>query len=221
MKCACKLIWQTSITQFNLKKTMTKNEGFRMIKRLHIIAICITSIIFLAQCSPEQSNITANVEAVECSDNSSTNENRCTQTPESLPPNGAPSTQTPVTLTATPAPPTATTTIMPTKTITPIPTQTPKPLNERNRVQIINNNVVADNGQPLRGEHIVLTFNQDPNNSLDGYLFDEMYDQSLWYNKRDNFNLNTVRLLISRPPTKLERRIGRQLWATALSLLRF
>ncbi|MGE0622623.1 MAG: cellulase family glycosylhydrolase [Pseudomonadales bacterium] len=66
----------------------------------------------------------------------------------------------------------------------------------RDRVQIIGNNVVADNGYPLRGTHISFDVNQ--NSSL--WDLERMYSDSLWLELRDSFHLNTIRLMLSRPP---------------------
>lgn len=68
---------------------------------------------------------------------------------------------------------------------------------ERGRVAIVEGNVVADNGMPLRGEHFTLAENFD--DPFDGSL-DRLYDHDFWRMLVDDFHLNTVRLLISRPP---------------------
>lgn len=62
----------------------------------------------------------------------------------------------------------------------------------------MNNNVVADNDWPLRGEAIFLT---DPEGSTTGnFTLAHLYDLSYWRALRDDFHLNTVRLFIMRPP---------------------
>ncbi|MEM7262112.1 MAG: LamG-like jellyroll fold domain-containing protein, partial [Planctomycetota bacterium] len=65
---------------------------------------------------------------------------------------------------------------------------TPPPA--RGRVQIVDNNIVTDNGLPLRGDTITLA---DWNLGI--YL-----DPHHWLEFRDDFHLNTIRLLVSRPP---------------------
>lgn len=117
------------------------------------------------------------------------------------------STPTPTeTATLTPIPPT------PTHTSTPIPpTLTPTvflPIVERGRVQIVGNNVVADNLEYLRGESFIFTDNHDINDVYDGYLFAWLYDQSMWYERRDEYNLNTIRLFMSRPPQNWTSDLG-------------
>ncbi len=72
----------------------------------------------------------------------------------------------------------------------------PPPSGERGRVQIVNNNVVADNGFPLRGEHVVFNTDTDSN----AWTMAAMYDVNVWRMLRDDYRLNTIRLMMSRPP---------------------
>jgi hypothetical protein len=61
---------------------------------------------------------------------------------------------------------------------------------QRGRVRIVENNVVADNGEPLRGEHLLITkWNRG-----------RVQDPAVWLALRDQYRLNTVRLLVYRPP---------------------
>lgn len=70
------------------------------------------------------------------------------------------------------------------------------PPDERGRVRVVNNNVVTDNGAPLRGEHLV--FGTDANDTdTDSTI---LYDEQFWRKMRDQYRLNTIRLLMSRPP---------------------
>ncbi|MCA8960262.1 MAG: cellulase family glycosylhydrolase [Planctomycetes bacterium] len=60
----------------------------------------------------------------------------------------------------------------------------------RGRPQIIGNQVRADNGVPLRGE--ALPYGQ--------WNLSKMYDVGWWTEMRDDFHLNTIRLIMYRPP---------------------
>ena len=97
---------------------------------------------------------------------------------------------------------------------------TSKTTGERGRVQIINNNVVADNGYPLRGEHIVMSDNSG-SSLLDSYYFNDMYDMSRWYKIRDDYHLNTIRLLISRPPQNWSSDLGENCTPSSYRCLAF
>ena len=65
---------------------------------------------------------------------------------------------------------------------------------ERGRVQIVNNNLVAENGSPIRGEAMFMLL------SAGDYTLSELYDLEHWRSLRDDFNLNTIRLYLYRPP---------------------
>ncbi len=69
----------------------------------------------------------------------------------------------------------------------------------RGRVQIDgSNNIVADNGNLLRGGSMFLT---DPAGSTSGAnVLNHLFDYSLWRSYRDNFGSNSVRLYCSAPP---------------------
>jgi len=72
---------------------------------------------------------------------------------------------------------------------------------DRGRVQIAGTTVVADNGYPLRGEHVRLAeFNENP--PLDpGVTWRQYaYDTNMWLSLINDYHLNTVRLLLYRPP---------------------
>ena len=122
------------------------------------------------------------------------------------------STYTP-TLTSTPTntlSPTATSTPAPTSTITPTATFSPTAtvtVSGRGRPQIISNTLMADNGWPLRGEHFVMS-NNSGGAIYDGYLFDTLLDQELWDTVRDDYHLNAIRILLSRPPQNWTPQLG-------------
>ena len=69
---------------------------------------------------------------------------------------------------------------------------------ERGRVKIKNGTVVADNNYLLRGEHLIFSDNSAPN-TPDDWL-DRMYDITFWQTLKNDFHMNTVRLMIMRPP---------------------
>lgn len=88
---------------------------------------------------------------------------------------------------------------------TPIPpaeAAAPTPVGyERGHVKIVDGNLVADNDRPLRGEHVVFApVEGDPNSISNGWSREYMYDKDLWRVIRDTYRLNTVRLMMSRPP---------------------
>jgi hypothetical protein len=103
-----------------------------------------------------------------------------------------------------------TNTPQPTATNTPLPpTATAQPTGaERGRVQIVwggangynGYNVVADNGEPLRGEHMVLSDHDVPPDDPDIYSINAIYSDAYWRELRDNYRLNIVRLLAYREP---------------------
>ncbi len=67
---------------------------------------------------------------------------------------------------------------------------------ERARVRIVDNNVVTDNGAPLRGEHLIFgTEENDTDNDAP-----ILYDEQFWRQMRNEYGLNTIRLMLSRPP---------------------
>jgi hypothetical protein len=105
----------------------------------------------------------------------------------------------PVDPTNTPQP-TATNTPLP-----PTPTSAPPTGAERGRWQVdAQNNVVADNGYPIRGEHMVVS----NYSGRDDYTILDIYDDALWREIRDDYKLNTIRLMLSRPPQNWDGRIG-------------
>ncbi|MCA8961778.1 MAG: cellulase family glycosylhydrolase, partial [Planctomycetes bacterium] len=69
-------------------------------------------------------------------------------------------------------------------------TVTVVPPPSRGRVQVIDGQVVADNGMPLRGETVTIA-------AWNLGVFDNPHH---WLELRDQFDLNAVRLLLSRPP---------------------
>ncbi len=71
---------------------------------------------------------------------------------------------------------------------------------ERGRVTIDPNNktFITDNGIPLRGEHIRVAHLPLPDGS--GTYLDRAYDIDMWNEMVEEFHLNTVRLLLYRPP---------------------
>jgi hypothetical protein len=60
----------------------------------------------------------------------------------------------------------------------------------RGRVRILNNNVVADDGSPLRGEHLLVT----------SWNANRLRNESVWLELRDKYHLNAVRLLVYQQP---------------------
>ncbi len=89
-----------------------------------------------------------------------------------------------------------TTPIPPTDVVGPTPAG-----HERGRAKIVDGNVVADNGWPLRGEHVVFANGISPGpDDSNGWSQELMYDRKLWRVIRDTYHLNTVRLMMSRPP---------------------
>ncbi len=71
---------------------------------------------------------------------------------------------------------------------------------DRGRVQIVNGTLVADNGFPLRGEHLRVSEMDDDG---DGRSETErLHDPAVWRSLITDHNLNTVRLLMYRPPQK-------------------
>lgn len=78
------------------------------------------------------------------------------------------------------------------------------PPDERGRVRVVNNNVVTDNGAPLRGEHLVFGTDANDTNTDSTILYDEQF----WRKMRDQYHLNTVRLLMSRPPQNWSPDLG-------------
>ncbi len=75
---------------------------------------------------------------------------------------------------------------------------------DRGRVRIVNNNVVADNGKPLRGEHLVFGTEENDTDTDSTILYNEPF----WREMRDDYHLNTVRLMMSRPPQNWTPDIG-------------
>lgn len=72
---------------------------------------------------------------------------------------------------------------------------------ERGRVRIVGNNIVADNDSVLRGEHVVFANGTSPGpEDSNGWNLERLYDKNLWRVIRDDYRLNTVRLMMSRPP---------------------
>ncbi len=71
---------------------------------------------------------------------------------------------------------------------------------DRGRPQIVNNTIVADNSYPLRGEHVRLAeFTEDPLDPSVTYR-EYAYDMDMWLSLINDYHLNTVRLLLYRPP---------------------
>jgi hypothetical protein len=79
--------------------------------------------------------------------------------------------------------------------------QQPKPT-DRGRVQIANNTVVADNGFRLHGEHLRMSFLEYEHRGEIGINMDRAYDLEVWQEFVERYHLNTVRLLLYRPPQK-------------------
>lgn len=72
---------------------------------------------------------------------------------------------------------------------------------ERGRVKVVSGNVVADNDFALRGEHVVFANGISPGEeNSNGWSQELMYDKKHWRVIRDDYHLNTVRLMMSRPP---------------------
>lgn len=63
----------------------------------------------------------------------------------------------------------------------------------RNRVKIVNNTVVADNGNPLRGETM---------HAVPDYGITEIRNDAIWKKFRDQYHLNTIGIGVFRNSTK-------------------
>ena len=71
---------------------------------------------------------------------------------------------------------------------------------DRGRPQISDDTIVADNGFPLRGEHIRLAEFIDPDVDPNRTWREIAYDTDMWLSLINDYHLNTARLLLYRPP---------------------